>query len=200
MNTFNTFKISLLALFFTACAHAPVPASFGFYGRRCIPVTEVVCMADKDMSVAFCEGPVHAAVAIVNEALGQDRLHFSGTVPASVENLVAGLNKEQIIVYGDTLQPGVAGLTLAKSAKKAPSPDCLGPTVVMIDKAFTTYDSRAQQYALAVIIHEMLHSIGAEHAPSRGAYHSIMTPALQDPSWANHITVFDRAALRTAYP
>lgn len=192
-------RITALFFAFTACAHlspSKVPPSVGFYGRQCVRTREVVCMLDSDFTLAQCVHHVPQMVAAVNEAAAQPLFHYSVAVPFSKEALASFLRSGAYVVFGSRdLPPGVGAVTFPQAADSKRS-DCITSVYTVVNALTWKLPADVQQ---AVILHEALHALGAGHAQPGTAFRSVMTPAVKQPGWTAHISIFDRAALRAAY-
>ena len=192
-------KAFVLAYFvlLTACAHVKIPPSFGFYSKQCVEVRKVVCLVDADMSADQCKATVVPAIKAINGAIGHPVFEFLGTAPMPAKESVAALIKSGVYVIGGApdLPANVLGVT-GPANTDAANPGCITRVYTLVSTQIWGIEA---EYAQAVVLHEMVHALGAGHATSGAAYRSVETPSVGDKSWVNRLTIFDIAALRAAY-
>lgn len=173
-------------LFAVACASvprvAPPPPAFGFH-TRVDAHRPIRCVVDADMTPERCVF-VLAAVDKINVAVGFELLQAPQIMRGEefVEEAPRGLAVTYVAI--DKLPPGVLGLTgLRKS------------TAFVLLAPFIWADPAMRD---SVVLHELLHSVGADHAPQRGAWGSVERPAWA-PGAPTELTDADVASLRAAY-
>lgn len=180
----------LLLFVFAACGHNPAPPpSFGFHGRI-RPHRDVACVLDAEMSVDHCDA-VLTAVDKINAAVGYELL----SVPRHTgldESRAALPERETIYVGVTTLTPGILGVTYPVLYEK--DTGYLHLEVIVLDPQIF----RDNFMRDSVILHELVHAVGADHAAQQSSWDSVLRPAWQ-PGAPVELTKADIASLRAAY-
>jgi len=181
----------IFALFLSGCATTTqsVPPAFGFHGKV-KPHRAVVCMIDADMTHERCDD-VGRAVNKINEAVGYELLQEPTEIPL-VDIQPVGGHSEVILVGVDVLQRGVLGVTAYKINT------ALGGYLAAEMVVFDIQIWKDPLAVDAVILHELIHAIGAGHADQESGWESVMRPAYQ-PGAPINLTPADLAAIRAAY-
>jgi hypothetical protein len=154
-------------------------------------------MVDADFTAEQCRSVVPAAVADIAAAAGRPILVFEGTQPYSASQARDLISRGVYVIAGAATPPGVLGMTRPEG-RDASHPQCITQVGTLLSPRIFS-DPLLAPLAQAVVLHELLHGLGAAHAEPGTAFHSIMTPAIEQPGWASHLTAFDTAALRAAY-
>lgn len=190
--------LSLLTLFctLTSCASTwnPTPVSAGTSAVLCAPGRAVYCQ-EGDERCQF----VAAAVKQINEVV-PGLLVYKGTEPhaAIVDRFNDKAQKVIVVVPGP---PGAGDMDNAPIAFTALNPDwdtaCLPSTPIVLvyavhNKFFDFADWQE------IVLHEILHALGCEHAEQRSPFSSVMRPA---PLMEKRSTLSkaDKNWLRTVY-
>lgn len=145
-----------------AFAKQPTPVTFGFAAVQCERTRNVVCVADEDYPSSHCVDDTTAAVDAINEAAHRTVLVFSGMV--SQQGARAAMNAGYIMVTGMDFgsdNPSLQGYTQSGAVIKGDKACIIGPIVVMIARALAKGDD--VKLRSGVLIHEMLHALGARH-------------------------------------
>lgn len=184
--------VALALLSLAACCHAPpapqkaAPPAFGFSGLV-HPHRRVLCV---DLTTAQC-AEVAKAVDKIDSAVGFELLRHPEAAKGT-DQLDA---TEATLVFNDD-EPNAEywGATAPRSVTQ---PCWLG--IVTIN--FNPLIWQASDLYEAVVLHELLHSVGGMHAAGDGetVFSSALTPDWR-PGRPTELTPEDRAALRAAYP
>lgn len=180
-------RFAVVALLLSAaCVHvprvAPPPPAFGFHSR--VDAGRVVrCVVDEDMTANKC-AIVAAAIDKINAAVGFQLMQAPEPMsPAAFMGEVeAGLPVTYVAI--DRLPPGVLGLTGVR-----------GRTMIVVYAPFIWADPAMRD---SVVLHELLHAVGAGHAEQKGMYGSVERPGWE-PGAPTDLTPADVASLRAAY-
>lgn len=191
-----------LLLLSAGCAHTPstqaltpnVPPTFGFAGRV-RPHRKVVCIIDKDMTQERCEA-VSFAVEKINSAVGFELLKPPSL--GTIEQWEMSETTDEITFVGvDNLLEQTEGqaLGITKWLAYEAATGYLRRELVILDPAIFA----GQELMESVMLHEMLHSVGASHAEQEGAFTSVLRPTWR-PGAPASLSPGDVATLRLAYP
>jgi hypothetical protein len=183
-----------------ACVHVgarpTAPPTFGFHGIVS-PGRDVACVIDADMTAARCDD-VARAVDKIDSAVGYELLAAPRHI--TMAEVKALKPRDEVIVVGvDSLTDlhdfggVVLGVTRASEYHKDTGVMCL--QLIVYSPEIWLDDAMMQ----SVVLHELLHAVGAEHAAQPGAFLSVEMPAWR-PGAPTELTPGDISALRAAYP
>lgn len=171
------------------------PPPFGFYGMQCITQRHVVCLVDDEMNIAQCRRTVLPAIEEINKAVGREIYRFDGFSTFDGATALLQLNAGIYLIMGAKALPAeTLGTTQTIGSDFAPTFNCIDRVVTRINPILW-----GRPYETAVLVHEMVHALGAGHTPDGGAFGSIMLPQVGSPTWRDHLTEFDIANLRRVY-
>lgn len=199
--------ILVLALFSTCCAHSqrlpqtrsPAGAmapTWGAYAYQCVETREVVCLVDNDFTEAQCQETVVPAIIAINNAAGQRLFHFAGIEPFDMARGHTLVLSGVYTIFGSRMPEGILGETRSRFSTEPTAPYCIDYVQTSIlPSVFAN-----MPFARGVVLHEMLHALGAAHADLGARYESNMMPNANSPHWRNAMTPNDLAALRAMYP
>ena len=181
----------LLSTIAIGCSHAKpkVPPAFGYHGLI-RPHRDIACVLDDEMDAHMCDVVAQAAEKI-NSAVGYELL----SVPRHttlVESRAAKPDSEIIYVGVTALQPGILGVTYPVMYEKETG--FIRLEVIVFDPQIW----KDPAMAAAVTLHELMHSVGAEHSSQLGPWDSCIKPQWK-PGAPIELTPGDLAALRIAY-
>lgn len=198
--------IIVLSLLSTCCAHSTKKAPYarsgsdapawGAYSYQCVQTREVVCLVDNDFTEQQCNDAVVPAIKAINETAGQPLFHYLGARPFDMalgHSLVMG---GVYVIIGSQMQEGILGETRTRFDENPYHPHCIQAVMTALLPSIWTNPN----FARGVVLHEMLHALGAAHADPHARYESNMMPSANHPHWKNAMTPSDAAALRAMYP
>lgn len=148
-------------------------------------------MIDTDMTHERCDAVVRA-VDKIDSAVGFELFQVPTEIPLTDLPAYGG-HSEVVLVGADRLQPGILGLTGYKVTDLQPG-GWLAAEIIVFDISIWNDPLAAD----SVVLHELLHAVGAEHAAQEGAWESVMRPGWT-PGAPIELTAADLAALRAAY-
>lgn len=183
---------ALAFLSLAACCHAPdarpaAPPAFGFFGLV-HPHRQVLCV---DLTHTQCTA-VADAVDKIDTAVGFELLRHPQAATASDP---LSLDAEATVVFNDDApNDEYWGATKPQSVHQ---PCWLG--IVSIN--FNPLIWQSADLYEAVVLHELVHSVGAAHAPGDGetVFGSVEMPGWR-PGRPTELTPEDITALQAAYP
>lgn len=195
----------LLALALTSCAHRPVhrwdpsPTTFGFYAVQCEPVREVYCVADEYMSAHECELFVPRSVLALNDAAGQELLHYAGTITRGASDAIYRSGALVIIARPQAEFPDANTLgATAPDIQDRAGTACIDHVAIALSAPTIRPAPNAPHWnPWQVLMHELAHAVGAMHTDQSSHFKSIMDPAAS--TGTDHFTQADKVSLRAAY-
>lgn len=186
----------LTAILAFALSAAPLPPAFGFVAVQCVPVREVVCIVDVDYSVGTCLHDVPAALAIVNQAAGRQVFRFAGVItPAGIEH---ARDAGWLMIAGWPTEPAPGALAVTSLGIAEKGWPCIERVAIAL-APITARKARVGRYnPVHIIVHELVHALGGEHADPDSRFMSRMEP-VYNPDMTPALAPVDIAALRAAY-
>lgn len=190
----------LLAFSVSCAAHRPQPLTFGFHSVQCVAVREVVCVDDADYPTKTCIRDVSKAIEEVNAAVGHPVFHFKGVIKP--EGLDDALTSGVLPVLGFDAphlpDPRVLALTLPKvRIDDQLGLPCIVQVAIGVSPTIAGLAGPSPYSAVYVLAHELVHALGAGHAPD-GFFVSRMEP-IYTQGLDHCFTDADKRTLRTVY-
>lgn len=186
----------LAAIVLSGCAvvpWAPHPVSFANMAVICAPQRVVVCADDTT--------PDHCA--LVTRAVAEINVVVPGLMlygglrdwPTIANAKHAGKDWTVVADISRTLLPEMSHNTLAVTLAHPDKPMCLHFTPIAL---LWAPGELSPQSEYQVVLHEILHSLGAAHADTNFAWSTIMRPGLSS-EYRTGLSAADRNALRAIY-
>lgn len=165
-------------------------ANFGFYGIDPQLQRAVACIDTPAWPASECMATAAKSIYAINNALGWEHYVFIGSItPAGAQQ---SYDNGTFLISGVPTNHQWLAVTIPHFTPEGE----IVKAMVMLTPA-----SIHGEFATdSVLTHELIHAMGADHAPCGGAWASIMAPAENCPAKADHISAGDKATLRRAYP
>ena len=196
-------RINILIITFltsSGCAHysgtfAPPPI-WGYYGIQCAPERKVACIVSDGFDVAACDRIVKPAIKAVNEGAGVKLFRFQGRLQAGDSNGIAQAYKDgtYIVFENKDMAPEMYAFTVGRPSSFTDAQLCIEKVYTMLNPTVL-----GTPYEVPVMVHEMLHALGASHTVAGSPFGSIMTESVGAPNWRDHLTEFDVENLKRVY-
>lgn len=172
------------------------PVTFGFSAVQCERVRAVVCVADGDYPEQSCVSDTALVVAAINHAARREILRFEGMVSREWAPHAAAAGVI-LVTATDFPYPEMLGYTHTTTEVRGGMP-CVGPALVMLAKRVAWADTPVRA---RVLVHEMLHAMGARHRMSDPRESRILSR--MDPGYEPFLTALlsrgDQLAIYAAY-
>lgn len=186
--------IAALTLLLSA---TPVPPAFGFTAVQCMPVRDVVCVVDAEYSAGTCTFDVPHAVAIINQAVGHTVLHFAGIItPLGIPH---AREAGWLVVAGWPEEPAPHALAVTSFHVAERGWPCIEFAAIALAPVAARKAPPKRYDPLVILVHEMVHALGGQHADPDSRFVSRMEP-VYNPDMREALAPVDVAALRAAYP
>ncbi len=186
-----------------SCAHVRPdrqglkPPTWGAFAVQCQETRQVYCAIDKEFTMQQCMDTVIPAINDINLAAGRPLYHFAGFQTYDQDTVHLLVNTGIYVVFGGDLRKGILGETRIQFDPTVSQ--CISAVFTVLDDSVWAHEEELHGFARGVVLHEMLHALGAQHADVSAQYDTNMMPSASMERWKPYLTPSDVLALRGIY-